>query len=72
MPGARPASLHASCKPPWGREDEERLTADIIELARKHGRYGDRRIAVLLRRAGWQVNHKWVARIWRREGFKVA
>jgi putative transposase len=49
-------------KPPLGREDEERLTADVIELAREHGRYGDRRVAVLLRRTGWQVNHKRVAR----------
>ena len=58
-------------KPPQGREDEARLTADVIELAREYGRYGYRRIAVLLRRAGWQVNHKRVARIWRREGLKV-
>ncbi|MBL3567192.1 transposase [Rhodovulum sulfidophilum] len=34
-------------------------------------RYGDRRIVVLLRRASWQVNHKRVARIWRREALKV-
>ena len=58
-------------KPPQGREDEARLTADVIELAREYGRYGYRRVAVLLRRAGWQVNHKRVARIWRREGLKV-
>jgi len=36
--------------------DEERLTADIIELARQHGRYGYRKIAEFLRRAGWLVN----------------
>ncbi|SDF59173.1 HTH-like domain-containing protein [Salipiger thiooxidans] len=58
-------------KPPQGREDEARLTADVIELAREYGRYGYRRVAALLRRAGWQVNHKRVARIWRREGLKV-
>ncbi len=40
-------------------------------MAREHGRYGYRRVAALLRRAGWQVNHKRVARIWRREGLKV-
>lgn len=56
---------------PRGRTDEARLTADIIELARQYGRYGYRRIAVLLRRAGWQVNDKRVERIWRREGLKV-
>jgi len=35
-------------KVPSGREDEERLTADIIELARRDGRYGYRKIAELL------------------------
>jgi hypothetical protein len=25
---------------PMGRDDEERLTADIVELARQYGRYG--------------------------------
>ena len=51
--------------------DEELLTADIIKLARAYGRYGYRRIAVLLKNAGWQVNAKRVERIWRREGLKV-
>jgi transposase InsO family protein len=58
-------------KPPKGREDEEQLTADIIELARQYGRYGYRKVAALLREAGWLVNDKRVARIWRREGLKV-
>jgi hypothetical protein len=58
-------------KVPRSREDEERLTADIIDLARQYGRYGYRRIAEFLRRAGWQVNDKRVERIWRREGLKV-
>jgi transposase InsO family protein len=57
---------------PTGRDDEERLTADIIELARQYGRYGYPKIAELLRaRAGWIVNDKRVERIWRREGLKV-
>ena len=57
---------------PQGRDDEERLTADIIALARQYGRYGYRKIAELLRlRAGWVVNDKRVERIWRREGLKV-
>jgi putative transposase len=34
-------------KVPRGRQDEERLTADIIELARQYGRYGYRKIAGL-------------------------
>ena len=58
-------------KLPQGRDDEARLTADIIELARQYGRYGYRKIAELLRRAGWLVNDKRVERIWRREGLKV-
>ncbi len=54
-----------------GRADEERLIADMIELSRQYGRYGYRRIAALLRGAGWQVNDKRVERLWRREGLKV-
>ena len=53
------------------REDEERLVADMIELARQYGRYGYRRIAALLRDAGWQINDKRVERLWRCEGLKV-
>ena len=57
---------------PTGREDEERLTADLIELARRHGRLGYRKIAEMLRtQAGWVVNDKRVERIRRREGLKV-
>ena len=48
-----------------------RLTADIIELARQYGRYGYRKVAELLRQAGWIINDKRVERIWRREGLKV-
>jgi transposase InsO family protein len=58
-------------KIPHGRDDEARLTADIVELVRQYGRYGYRKIAELLRRAGWLVNDKRVERIWRREGLKV-
>jgi putative transposase len=43
----------------------------MIELTRQYGRYGYRRIAALLRDAGWQVNDKRVERLWRREGLKV-
>jgi transposase InsO family protein len=45
--------------------------ADITGLAMKYGRYGYRRITALLNQKGWQVNHKRVERIWRREGLKV-
>ena len=56
---------------PKGRDDEERLTADIIELARQYGRYGYRRIRRLLLDEGWHVSVKRVYRIWRREGLRV-
>ena len=52
-------------------DDEAALTADIVELATRYGRYGYRRITALLREAGWVVNFKRVERIWRREGLKV-
>ena len=43
----------------------------MVELACQYGRYGYRRITVLLRREGWRVNHKRVERLWRQEGLKV-
>ena len=52
-------------------EDEAALTATIVALALQYGRYGYRRITTLLRRDGWTVNLKRVARIWRRVGPKV-
>ncbi len=69
----RVLSQHSSTQRrlPKGRTDEDRLVADMIELTRQYGRYGYRRIAALLRDAGWQVNDKRVERLWRREGLKV-
>ena len=58
-------------KKPTGRADEAGLTADIIRLAIRYGRYGYRRITAMLRSEGWTVNVKRVERIWRREGLKV-
>ncbi len=49
-------------KVPRGRHDEAQLTEDIVELARQYGRYGYRRVAALLRHAGWRVNDKRVER----------
>lgn len=51
--------------------DEERLTQDIIRLAKQYGRYGYKRITALLRAEGWRVNRKRVERIWRQEALKV-
>jgi putative transposase len=53
------------------RDDEECLRKEIIRLASKFGRYGYRRITVLLNWRGFQVNHKRVEMIWREEGLKV-
>jgi putative transposase len=58
-------------KPPSAPDDEAALTADIVALATRYGRYGYRRITALLRQAGWRVNRKRVERLWRREGLKV-
>jgi len=43
----------------------------MTELATRYGRYGYRRVTGLLRWCGWQVNHKRIERLWRREGLKV-
>jgi len=52
-------------------DEEIRLVARITELATQYGRYGYRRITAMLKQEGWQVNHKRVERIWRKEGLKV-
>ena len=52
-------------------EDEQALSEEIVELASRFGRYGYRRITALLKGHGWDVNHKRVERIRRREGLKV-
>src|SRR5262249_11014076 len=43
----------------------------MLELVRKHPRFGYRRIWALLRREGWRVNRKRVHRLWRQQGLKV-
>jgi putative transposase len=56
---------------PMIRDGDAQLTARTVELACQYGRYGYRRITALLRREGFEVNHKRIERIWRREGLKV-
>lgn len=58
-------------KAPRKADDEAALTASIVDLAKRYGRYGYRRITALLRDEGWHTNHKRVERIWRSEGLKV-
>jgi transposase InsO family protein len=51
--------------------EEERLVRRMLELVRRHPRFGYRRISVLLHREGWRVNRKRVYRLWRQQGLKV-
>jgi transposase InsO family protein len=53
--------------PSKGRE----LVSTMHALAKKHPRYGYRRVAALLRADGWRVNTKRVHRLWRLEGLKI-
>jgi hypothetical protein len=43
---------------PLRRTDEDELTQAILALAGKYGRYGYRRITVLLRDAGWRCRFR--------------
>jgi len=52
-------------------DDEPALVRRMVELATAYGRYGYRRVGALLRDEGFEVNHKRVERLWRREGLKV-
>jgi len=56
---------------PRKKEGEAKLVARMLELVRRHPRYGYRRIWALLRREGWRVNRKRVHRLWRQQGLKV-
>src|SRR5262249_7758996 len=56
---------------PKSNEEEGRLVAHMLELVRKHPRYGYRRVWALLRREGWRVNRKRIWRLWRQQGLKV-
>ena len=48
------------------------MRKEVVELSGKHPRYGYRRITALMRREGFEVNAKRVARIRREEGLKVS
>lgn len=56
---------------PQIRTDEARLRRRLRVLARRHRRYGYRRIIRLLRDEGWRVNGKRVHRLWHLEGLQV-
>jgi putative transposase len=47
-------------------ESNAELTTQVDELARRHSRYGYRRVWALLRHRGQRVNKKHVHRLWQR------
>ncbi len=53
------------------RRDDRSLREQLIELAREKPRFGYRRLHILLRRTGQQVNHKRVQRVYRAAGLCV-
>ena len=53
------------------RPDREPLRARIGEIAASKRRYGYRRVHVVLRREGWQVNRKLTYRLYREAGLAV-
>ena len=52
-------------------DKDKPIVAAMKRLAGKHQRYGYRFITAKLRQEGWQVNHKRVQRLWRKEGLQV-
>lgn len=54
-----------------GSKFKEQTLKAQVSAGSWYGRYGYRRIAVLLREAGWNVGKDRVEQVWRREGLKV-
>ena len=52
------------------RADEAPLIREIKRLARRHPRYGYRRIHAVLNRRGWSLNIKRVRRLWNEMGLR--
>ncbi len=61
-------SSHRYCS---RKDPQDALRGRLKEMAATYVRYGYRRLAVLLRRDGWQVNAKRVYRIYTEEGLAV-
>jgi transposase InsO family protein len=55
---------------PKQRDGEAALVKAIRRLARKHPRYGYRRVHAMLEREGWSVNLKRVRRLWNELGLR--
>jgi putative transposase len=52
-------------------DKDKALVSQMKRLALKYPRYGYRFVTAKLRQEGWQINHKRVQRLWRREGLQV-
>ncbi len=61
----------SSCRYQESSRDDGPLRDRLCELAAQRRRFGYRRLHVLLRREGWQVNHKRVHRLYRAAGLAV-
>jgi putative transposase len=53
------------------RDPQDALRVRLRELAGSRVRYGYRRLTVLLKREGWEVNAKWIYRLYTEEGLIV-
>lgn len=53
------------------RDRQEFLRMRIKEISQTRVHYGYRRIHILLKREGWEVNHKRVLRLYREEGLQM-
>ena len=53
------------------RDPQDGLRMRLKDLAAARVRYGYRRLHVLLRREGWEINHKRVYRIYLQEGLNL-
>ena len=53
------------------RDPNDSSRQRVIAVATQYGRYGYRQVTSMMRNEGWNVNPKYVYRVWREEGLKV-
>ena len=53
------------------RDPQTELRVRLKDLAASRVRYGYRRLHILLKREGWQINHKRIHRLYREEGLGI-
>jgi hypothetical protein len=64
-----PAAQYAAL--PESPQRSADLRIRLRDLARARVRYGYRRLHILLKREGWQVNHKLIYRLYYKEGLQM-